>query len=97
MKKILKTCEKHLYRCSLAHGGVEYCFQCSKYPCEKYDHIDDFDSFNTHRNQKTDLKKAKELGIEVYNAEQVEKAKILDFLLANYNDGRKKTRCKKVL
>lgn len=78
-------------KCSLEHDGVEYCFQCSKYPCEKYDHIDDFDSFITHRNQKADLKKAKELGIEVYNAEQVEKAKILNFLLANYNDGRKKT------
>ncbi len=77
-------------KCSLEHDGVEYCFQCSKYPCEKYSHIDDFDSFITHRNQRADLKKAKETGIEAYNAEQVEKTKILDFLLANYNDGRKK-------
>ncbi|WP_305131294.1 DUF3795 domain-containing protein [uncultured Oscillibacter sp.] len=78
-------------RCSLEHDGVEYCFQCSEYPCEKYEHIDDFDSFITHQSRKADLEKARCFGIEAYNVEQVEKAKILDFLLSNYNDGRKKT------
>lgn len=77
-------------KCSLEHNGVEYCFQCSEYSCEKYKHIDDFDSFITHHNQKADLKKAKEMGVEAYNAEQVDKTEILNFLLANYNDGRKK-------
>lgn len=78
-------------KCSLEHNGVEYCFQYSKYPCEKYSHIDDFDSFITHRNRRADLKKAKEIGIEDYNAEQLEKIKILDILLSGFNDGRKKT------
>lgn len=78
-------------KCSLEHNGMEYCFQCSKYPCEKYSHIDDFDSFITHRNRRADLKKAKEIGIEDYNAEQLEKIKILDILLSGFNDGRKKT------
>ncbi|HCT91340.1 MAG TPA: hypothetical protein DF613_08165 [Lachnospiraceae bacterium] len=77
-------------KCSLEHSSVEYCFQCSEYPCEKYNHIDDFDSFITHRNRKTDLDKAKEIGIEAYNTEQTEKIGILNSLLANYNDGRKK-------
>ena len=78
-------------RCSMEYGGVEYCFQCSEYPCEKYRHIDDFDSFNTHRRRKADLKKAQQFGIEVYNVEQIEKARILDIFLSGYNDGRKKT------
>ena len=78
-------------RCSMEHGGVEYCFQCSQYPCEKYDHIDDFDSFITTRRQKADLEKARQMGIEAYNTEQIEKARILDVLLSGYNDGRKKT------
>ena len=56
-------------RCSIEHGGAQYCFQCSEYPCEKYDHIDDFDSFITHRNRKSDMEKAKCLGIDAYNAE----------------------------
>lgn len=78
-------------RCSMEHDGVEYCFQCSEYPCEKYTHIDDFDTFITHRRQKADLKKARQFGIEAYNVEQIEKARILDILLSGYNDGRKKT------
>ena len=78
-------------RCSLEHGKPEYCFQCSKYPCEKYVNIDEFDSFITHRNQKTDLEKMQRIGEEAYNSEQIEKRQILDRLLSEYNDGRKKT------
>ena len=78
-------------KCSLEHDGVEYCFRCREYPCEKYEHIDEFDSFITHSNRKADLKKAREIGIEAYNAEQTEKTELLNLLLANYNDGRKKT------
>ncbi|MCI8285923.1 MAG: DUF3795 domain-containing protein [Firmicutes bacterium] len=78
-------------RCSMEHDSAQYCFQCSEYPCEKYDHIDDFDSFITHRNRKFDMEKAKQLGIDAYNAEQGEKVKILESFLSNYNDGRKKT------
>lgn len=78
-------------RCSLEHDGVEYYFQCNEYPCKKYDHIDDYDSFITHRCRKADLDKARQSGIEAYNTEQTEKAEILEFLLSNYNDGRKKT------
>ena len=78
-------------RCSMEHNGAQYCFQCSEYPCEKYNHIDDFDSFITHRNRKADMEKAKQFGIDTYNAEQTEKAKILEIFLSGYNDGRKKT------
>lgn len=37
------------------------------------------------------MEKAKRLGIDAYNTEQAEKANILEVLLSNYNDGRKKT------
>lgn len=77
-------------KCSIAHNDVEYCFQCSEYPCEKYEHIADFDSFITHRNQKDNLEKARQIGIKTYNAKQIEKIEILDILLSGYNDGRKK-------
>ena len=75
----------------MEHGGVEYCCQCREYPCEKYEHIDDFDSFITHRNRRADLEKVRQFGAEAYNTEQMEKIKILDILLSGYNDGRKKT------
>ena len=77
-------------KCSLEHGVVEYCYECGRYPCEKYAHVDEYDSFITHRRQKADLERARSMGIEQYNLEQREKIKILSWLLSNYNDGRKK-------
>lgn len=77
-------------RCSILRH-IEYCFECLEYPCNNYDGIDDYDSFITHLHMHHDLQKAKNIGVEAYNSEQIEKIKILKFLLANYNDGRKKT------
>ena len=77
-------------KCSLEHGEIEYCYECKQYPCEKYEHIDEYDSFITHRHQRRDLEKAKSVGIGAYNLEQTEKAQILSKLLAGYNDGRRK-------
>ena len=78
-------------RCSRDRGGYEYCFQCPEYPCDKYAHVDEYDSFITHRNQKADLEKLRLIGEDAYIEEQKEKRQILDKLLSDYNDGRKKT------
>lgn len=77
-------------KCSLEHEKVEYCYECKQYPCKKYQHIDEYDSFITHRRRKADLERAQSIGIEQYNLEQQEKAQILSYLLSNYNDGRRK-------
>lgn len=77
-------------RCGMEHN-IEYCFQCLEYPCQVYDHTDEYDSFITHLHQKADMMKAKEIGIESYCAEQSEKVKLLETLLAKYNSGREKT------
>lgn len=79
-----------LAKCSLEHGKIEYCYECEHYPCDTYQHIDEFDSFITHQRQKADLEKAQRIGLEQYNLEQQEKMKILSYLLSNYNDGRRK-------
>lgn len=78
-------------RCSITRDGFEYCFECFDFPCKKYDNITQYDSFIVHRHQMLDLGKAQTMGIEAYNAEQLEKIKILDHLLENYNAGRQKT------
>ena len=75
--------------CSARHGNVEYCYQCEEYPCKRYDGIDKHDSLISHRNQKKDLAKAKEMGIEAYLEEQRAKKKILERLLSEYDDGTK--------
>lgn len=77
-------------KCSLDQGKIEYCYQCAHYPCEKYDDIEKFDSFITHRGQKSNLEKARRSGIDVYDREQEEKVRILNRLLSDYCDGRRK-------
>ena len=70
---------------------IEYCIECDDFPCNKYDGWGDSDSFITHRNFRTDMEKAKIIGIDAYIAEQNEKVGILSELLEKYNDGRRKT------
>lgn len=70
--------------------GLEYCYQCDEYPCKKYDGADLSDSFITHLKQFSDMEKAKTSGINAYRYELDEKISILETLLANYDDGRRK-------
>lgn len=78
-------------RCSLEHGGVEYCCECPHYPCEQYEKCDEYDSFITHRKRKADMEKLRRIGADRYNAEQEEKVRLLGYLLSTCNDGRRKT------
>lgn len=75
--------------CSVEHGDLTYCFECEEYPCPKYDGVDEHDSLMSHRNQKTDMIKAKTMGIEKYHEEQLAKKEILDTLLRDYDNGRR--------
>lgn len=70
---------------------MEYCWQCAEYPCARYEGIDEYDSFITHRNQRADLEKAQRIGLDAYRKEQAEKCEIPRFLLENYQDGRRKS------
>lgn len=59
--------------CSLEHGKIQYCYECEQYPCEKYQHMDEYDIFITSRRRTADLERAQSIGIEQYNLEQQEK------------------------
>lgn len=83
-----QTCR--IARCSLEQGGMEYCYECANYPCEEYQHVEEYDSFITHRRRRADLEKAQRIGIGKYNLEQKEKTEMLDYLLSVCNDGRRK-------
>jgi hypothetical protein len=82
------TCS--IISCNQRHDNVEYCFQCSSYPCEKYMSTSEKDSFITYKNVNLDLLKAKDQGIEQYKKDLNEKVSILEFLLYNFNDGKRK-------
>jgi len=77
--------------CSKKHGNVEYCYQCSAYPCERYSRTGEKDSFITYRNVIDDFARAKSDGVDQYMTELQEKTEILEFLLGTYNDGRRKS------
>ncbi len=68
---------------------MEYCFMCSEYPCRKYDGIDLSDSLISHRNQKKDLLKAREIGIDIYLEKQRRKREILKEFLSSFDDGKR--------
>lgn len=78
-------------KCSLEHGGVPFCWECPEYPCSRYDGFDGGDSFVPHRNRRQDIALAREMGLDAYLAQLEEKRAILEKLLADYNDGRRKT------
>ena len=70
---------------------IEYCYQCDEFPCKKYDGAEQSDSFITHHNRLKDVDKAKSIGIDAYSKELNEKISILETLLINYDDGRRKS------
>lgn len=78
-------------RCSLDKGGYAFCSQCPAYPCARYDEFDGADSFVPHSRRAADLDRARELGLDAYIDELRAKRVILDKLLADYNDGRRKS------
>lgn len=80
-----------LARCSRERGNIEYCFECEEFPCDKYKGIMDYDSFVPHGSMIMDLKRARSEGIEAIRQEIDEKVEILNTLLSDYNDGRKKS------
>ena len=78
-------------KCSLEHGGIQFCWECSAYPCAHYEGFDDGDSFVPHRNRAQDIAQVETMGLAAYLTQLEEKCVILDALLAGYNDGRRKT------
>ncbi|MGE5380628.1 MAG: DUF3795 domain-containing protein [Methylocystaceae bacterium] len=76
--------------CNSKHDNVEYCFQCTSYPCERYSKPSEVDSFISYLNVISDFQKASE-GIDKYIKDLNEKVNIAEFLIDNFNDGKRKT------
>lgn len=78
-------------RCGMEHGRTDYCFLCGEYPCARYADEETYDLFITVQNRRSDMEKARRIGVEAYTAEQAEKVELLHRMLSDYNDGRRKT------
>ncbi len=77
-------------RCSIQHGGLQFCWECSEYPCHRYEDFDGIDSFIPHQSRQRDIAQVRGAGLEAYLAQLEERRAILDTLLARYDDGRRK-------
>jgi hypothetical protein len=75
--------------CNKKHDNVEFCFQCSLYPCKKYKKPNKTDSFITYKNVLIDFTNAKK-DLSYYKKILNEKMKILNLLIDQYNDGKRK-------
>ena len=78
-------------RCSLEQDGPEFCRGCAAYPCARYDEFDTADSFVPHSRRAADLARAGEMGLDAWLALLRQKRAVLDQLLADWNDGRRKS------
>jgi len=75
--------------CNKKHDKVEYCFQCSAYPCKKYESESGCDSFISYKRVRSNLAEAKS-DLAAYRARLDRRHEILRSLLEGYNDGRAK-------
>lgn len=75
--------------CNKKHDNVQYCYMCSSYPCGRFLR-NDKDSFITYQNVAKDFNSAQKEGVNNYIKILNEKIIILEFLLNNYNDGKRK-------
>ncbi|PKL24539.1 MAG: hypothetical protein CVV27_21330 [Candidatus Melainabacteria bacterium HGW-Melainabacteria-1] len=75
--------------CNTKHDSVEYCFQCSEYPCKKYQEESDRDSFISYKCVKRNFDEAKR-DLARYESELALRYSILKLLLERYNDGKSK-------
>lgn len=73
-------------RCAREHG-IDYCFNCGEFPCARLSRACGNDTFITHRNQISDLEKAKRVGIGAYLTEQKRKTAVLELMLKQYDSG----------
>jgi len=75
--------------CNDKQDHVEFCFECSEYPCSRYAAAKPVDSFISYRNVDQNMAHAKR-NLQGYLTELDERQEILEVLISNYNDGKSK-------
>ena len=78
-------------RCAMERDVGEFCSRCGQFPCERFEKKLEYDSFLPHTRMVRDLEQAEKLGLEIYITQLEERRAILDRLLEDYNDGRRKS------
>lgn len=75
--------------CNRKHDNVEFCYECSAYPCKKYMEPSTADSFISYVKVSQDMADAKR-DLPAYLNTLRMKRVILENLITHYNDGKSK-------
>lgn len=77
--------------CCVIKNGHEVCSDCNEYPCKRFDsEKNGFDSFVTHKKVFANLNQIKVNGIKNFINSQRVRIDILNYLLANFDNGHSK-------
>lgn len=78
--------------CCAIKRGLEVCSLCQDYPCQRFDsEKSGYDSFVTHKKVFINLDLIRDEGIGQFIEQQKIRMKVLNVLLAHYDDGRSKS------
>ncbi|MBN2322298.1 MAG: DUF3795 domain-containing protein [Spirochaetes bacterium] len=87
--------EKHpscsIITCCFKKRGLETCADCDEFTCQKLKNWDSADSFVTHRNSISNLKRIRQNGLVAFIAQQKIRVQLLRELIEHYDDGRSKS------
>lgn len=75
--------------CNKKHDNVEFCYECSSYPCKKYTEPNITDSFISYKNVLQNMADAKR-DLPEYLKTLKMKQEILEYLIINFYDGKSK-------
>jgi len=77
--------------CCVKRRGLEFCSECSEFPCSKFKDTDKYDSFLTHRKMISNLNCIKKYGINKFRDQQKKRIKLLETMINKFNDGRSRS------
>jgi hypothetical protein len=77
--------------CCVRRKGLEFCSDCSDFPCLKFIDVDKYDSFLTHQKMVSNLNFIKKHGVKKFIVLQEKRIKLLETMINNFNDGRSRS------
>lgn len=83
--------------CAVRNKGLEACGECPDFPCarfkseKEYDQVKESSSYPPYRRVMANQKAIKEHGIEAFARQQAKRIKLLEQMLADFDDGRSKS------
>ncbi len=77
--------------CCVKKRKHDTCAECDEFPCSRFEGVDKRDSFVTKRRSLSNLDLVREGGLEQFINQQGQRIRLLEAMLAEFNEGRSKS------